>query len=60
MDPARIRPSASEVRRLRADNRKAKTRLGWRPRISLEEGLRQTIEWIRANPEFFDPERYTI
>jgi dTDP-glucose 4,6-dehydratase len=59
-DPARIRPSASEVRRLRADNRKAKARLGWQPRISLEEGLRRTIAWIRAHPEFFDPERYAI
>ncbi|MBC8264037.1 MAG: SDR family NAD(P)-dependent oxidoreductase [Anaerolineales bacterium] len=59
-DLARIRPSASEVRRLRADNRKAKARLGWQPRISLEEGLRQTIEWVRAHPEFFDPERYAI
>jgi NAD dependent epimerase/dehydratase len=59
-DPARIRPSASEVRRLRADNRKAKARLGWQPRTSLKEGLRQTINWIRAHPEFFQPERYTI
>jgi len=59
-DPARIRPSASEVRRLRADNRKAKARLGWQPQISLKEGLRQTIAWIRAHPEFFDPERYAI
>ena len=59
-DPARIRPSASEVRRLRADNRKAKARLGWQPRTSLKEGLRQTIEWIRAHPEFFQPERYAI
>jgi NAD dependent epimerase/dehydratase len=59
-DPARIRPSASEVRRLRADNRKAKARLGWQPRTSLKEGLRQTINWIRAHPEFFQPECYTI
>ena len=59
-DPTRVRPSASEVRRLRADYRKAKTRLGWQPQTSLEEGLRQTIEWIRAHPEFFNPERYAI
>ncbi len=59
-DPARVRPSASEVRRLHADNRKAKARLGWQPCISLEEGLRRTIAWIRAHPEFFAPERYAI
>ncbi len=59
-DPARVRPSASEVRRLHADNRKAKKKLGWSPRTSLEDGLRETIDWIRAHPEFFTPERYTV
>jgi NAD dependent epimerase/dehydratase len=59
-DRNRIRPPASEVRRLHADNRKAKARLGWEPHTSLEEGLRTTIQWIRAHPEFYEPERYTI
>jgi dTDP-glucose 4,6-dehydratase len=59
-DPARIRPSTSEVRRLHADNRKAKGKLGWAPRTSFEDGLRQTIDWIRAHPEFFTPEYYAI
>jgi NAD dependent epimerase/dehydratase len=59
-DSARIRPPASEVRRLHADNRKAKDKLGWMPHTSLEDGLRQTIEWIRVHPEFFTPERYTV
>jgi nucleoside-diphosphate-sugar epimerase len=59
-DPARIRPSTSEVRRLHADNRKAKGKLGWAPRTSFEDGLRQTIDWIRAHPEFFTPEHYAV
>jgi len=59
-DPSRIRPPASEVRRLHADNRKARAKLGWEPHTSLKEGLRQTIKWIRAHPKFFRPERYTI
>ena len=59
-DPARVRPAASEVRRLRADNRRAAKVLGWRPKISLEDGLTRTIEWIQKHPELFDPERYAI
>jgi nucleoside-diphosphate-sugar epimerase len=39
--------------RLIADRSKAKRLLDWEPRVSLEEGLGNTIEWIRANPEFF-------
>ncbi|MBP7688055.1 MAG: SDR family NAD(P)-dependent oxidoreductase [Thermoflexales bacterium] len=59
-DPARLRPSASEVRQLHADNRKAKALLGWSPRTSFESGLLQTIDWIRVHPEYFTPERYTV
>jgi dTDP-glucose 4,6-dehydratase len=59
-DVTRVRPTLSEVRRLHADNRKAKEKLGWAPHTFFEDGLRQTIEWIRAHPEFFNPERYTL
>jgi UDP-glucuronate 4-epimerase len=34
-----------------ADINKAKDLLGWRPRVSLEEGLKKTVEWyIRNKP----------
>ena len=59
-DPKRFRPPSSEVRRLHADNRKAEMKLGWVPHTSLEEGLCQTIEWIRGHPNFYEPERYSI
>jgi len=49
----RIRPANSEVERLLADNTKAKELLGWAPRISLEDGLRQTIEWLRENRHWY-------
>lgn len=36
-----------EIRRLVGDNTRARQVLGWTPQVSLEEGLRQTIETIR-------------
>ena len=56
----RLRPDASEVLRLESDNRLAGTLIGWRPEISLDEGLQRTIDWIRDHIEQFDPNVYTI
>jgi len=36
-----------DPRRRRPDIRKARELLGWEPRVSLEEGLRETIAWFR-------------
>jgi dolichol-phosphate mannosyltransferase len=33
-----------------ADNRKACDELGWRPRHTFEQGLRQLVGWFRENP----------
>jgi dTDP-glucose 4,6-dehydratase len=45
----RKRPAGSEVERLLAANRLAGELLGWRPRLSLEEGLERTIAWMKQN-----------
>ena len=45
-DEERIRPSKSEVFRLLGDNTKIKELTGWQPEVSLEEGLKKTIDWI--------------
>jgi len=54
LDPARIRPSGSEVERLWADNSRARELLNWTPGYGGVEGLRrglaETIEWF-TNPE---------
>jgi len=48
-DSSRVRPFKSEVKRLWCDNAKAKRLLGWEPQVSLDEGLKETIEWISEN-----------
>ena len=49
VDPQRLRPSKSEVRRLCGDNRVITSLTEWRPEVSLKEGLRKTIDWF-TNP----------
>lgn len=49
VDRQRVRPEKSEVERLLADNRVAREVLGWVPRVTLEEGLALTVEWIREH-----------
>ncbi len=48
-DRRRLRPEASEVLRLVSDNSLAVQRLGWKPSVTLEEGLDRTIAWVREN-----------
>ena len=43
--------------RRRPDITKARTRLGWEPRISKEEGLRQTITWFQSQISRLSPTR---
>ena len=45
-DKMRIRPSKSEVTRLWCDNTKIKSLTGFKPQYSLDEGLKETIEWF--------------
>ena len=59
-EEVRVRPEASEVMELLCDNRKAQAVLGWQPRVSLEEGLTATIDFIRQHRERYKPDTYTI
>ena len=51
LDAARLRPAASEVERLWADNSKAMRLTGWQPayagREGLRRGLEETVRWFR-------------
>jgi NAD dependent epimerase/dehydratase len=57
-EPSRLRPVHSEVGVLAADNHKAATLLGWQPTVSLEEGLRKTLDWIDRHLSSYKAERY--
>ncbi len=59
-DPTRIRPVSSEVGRLVCDASRAAADLGWKPKVGLDEGLAQTMDWIGRNLAAYRPDRYTI
>ncbi len=59
-DATRIRPQASEVQQLLADNSKATELLGWRPQVELDEGLQLTIDWISNRLSLYSPDDYVF
>lgn len=48
-DDVRLRPGMSEVERLLGDNTLVGQLTGWEPKVTLREGLEQTIAWMRQN-----------
>ena len=59
-DQKRLRPNASEVDRLCADISKARDLLDWAPRFTLDEGLHETILWVKEHIEQYRPGTYSI
>lgn len=59
-DQQRIRPEKSEVLRLQSNNALAKEIMGWEPQYTLEQGLQQTIDWMRDHLDLFDPDQYAV
>lgn len=59
-DEARVRPDASEVTVLLSDPSKARTRLGWEPSVSIEEGVTRTARWLREHGRLYNAERYHV
>jgi len=53
VDPVRLRPERSEVMRLLSNNTLARKTLGWEPTVSLDDGLDQTIDWIKSHLELY-------
>lgn len=59
-DGNRIRPGKSEVWKLICSNKKMVDLIKWKPETSFEDGLKQTIDWIKNNLHQYKPEIYNI
>jgi len=55
----RVRPAKSEVERLLAGTALAQELWGWKPTYTLDQGLEETITWIREHLDRFRTEAYT-
>ena len=58
-DQDRFRPAASEVERLLAGTALAQSLWGWKPQYTLEDGLDETIAWVRDHLDRFRIDAYT-
>jgi dTDP-glucose 4,6-dehydratase len=59
-DDDRLRPENSEVMRLCADASFAKSKLDWQPQVSLDEGLKRTLDWISKHLSRYRPQSYAV
>lgn len=59
-DEERVRPEKSEVNRLLGSNEKIKCLTKWQPQYSFEEGLAETIEFLRNNMDKYKVDIYNV
>ena len=60
IEDRRIRPEKSEVMQLLSDTHLAQRLFRWAPQHTLEEGLRETIEWYQKNLSRFKVGSYPL
>jgi dTDP-glucose 4,6-dehydratase len=56
----RIRPDKSEVMKLICDNRLASDLAGWKPSVSLEQGIGMTVDWLQEHAGSYKTGIYTV
>lgn len=61
-DKKRFRPEKSEVMRLYGDNNKIRKLTNWKPKYSLDMGLKETIEWFsnKDNIKGYKADSYNV
>lgn len=59
-DDQRLRPEKSEVNRLLGSNEKIRKLTEWRPKYSFQQGIAETIAWMRNNLESYKSDIYNI
>lgn len=59
-DNQRFRPEKSEVNRLLGSNSKIKELTDWVPRYTFEQGIQDTIMWLRDNLDVYKVDVYNI
>lgn len=50
-----VKDRAGHDRRYAIDASKIKTELGWTPSVTVDEGLRQTVEWFLSHEDWWKP-----
>lgn len=56
----RLRPEKSEVNRLLGDSTKMRALTGWKPKYTFEQGLAETVAWIRDNLDTYKVGQYIL
>ena len=59
-DEQRLRPEKSEVNRLLGDNTKIKSITDWTPKYTFEQGIAETIAWIRKHMDSYKADIYNV
>jgi NAD dependent epimerase/dehydratase len=60
VEEERVRPPRSEVMRLVCDRSKAERLIGWKPVVSLEEGLGATAEFVSDHLHLYRSDQYAV
>ncbi|MFZ5376080.1 MAG: dTDP-glucose 4,6-dehydratase [Patescibacteria group bacterium] len=55
-----VKDRAGHDRRYAVDFSKIENELGWKPSVTLEEGLQKTIKWYQDHPEWWQPLKHQL